>query len=103
MTSGVPSNEVLKKYREEILDEMLGYDTQLVTRTIRQRKSTSDFKTVQAWNKFLSTLEETLFASAGYEFPDSEAFWKLVKDVGYDEADRISTERLQTNTKRKQS
>ena len=91
----MPKSEVLKQYREEILDELLGYDKMLVTRTVRQRKSTTDFKTVQAWNKFIKLLEETLFEQAGYEFPESEEFWKLVKVHGYTEARKISLQQLQ--------
>ena len=101
MTVGVPSNEVIKQYREELLDEVLGYDLALVHRTVRRRKSTSDFKTVQAWNKFLGLLEENIFDTAGYEFPDSKEFWDLVKQHGYEEAEQISIERLQTNIKAK--
>ena len=101
MHAGVPDNETIKKYREQLLDEMLGYDLVLVNRTVRRRKSTSDFKSVQAWNKFLNTLEETIFDNAGFEFPDSKEFWDLVKEHGYDQAERISIERLQTNLQRK--
>lgn len=92
---GMPDPATLKKYREEILDEMIGYDYQAVNKIIRKRESTTDFKTVQRWNVFLQTLEETLFAQAGYEFPDSEKFWELTKKVGYDQARRISIEQLQ--------
>lgn len=102
MFEGQPSNELLKKYRIDILDQMLGYDVHLTNRIIRERKSTTDFKTVQAWNKFLNTLEETLFDDAGFDFPDSKEFWELVKKHGYDEAERISIETLQAKMKRKQ-
>lgn len=95
ITAGLPEAELLKRYREEILDEMLGYDVSLVTRTVRRRKSTADFKTVQRWHTFLNTLQETIFDSAGYDFPDSKEFWELVKKYGYDEAERISVEQLQ--------
>lgn len=101
MTSGVPDNAMLKDYRELILDEVLGYDMNVVGRTIRKRKSTTDFKTVQAWNKFLNTVEETIFAEAGFDFPDSEEFWTLVKEHGYQDAERISVERLQFNLSKK--
>lgn len=102
MVEGVPSNELLKKYRIDILDQMLGYDVHLTNRIIRERKSTSDFKTVQAWSKFLNVLQETIFDSAGYEFPESKDFWELVKQHGYDEAERISITKLQEIMKRKQ-
>ena len=101
MIEGEPNNDTIKKYREELLDELLGYDVSLVHRTVRRRKSTSDFKTVQAWNKFLGLLEENIFDNAGYEFPDSQEFWELVRQHGYEEAERISLERLQANLKAK--
>jgi hypothetical protein len=101
MFVGEPSNEIIKQYREQILDEMLGYDLALVNRVVRRRKSTTDFRSMQAWNKFLNLLEETLFDSAGYEFPDSKEFWDLVKLHGYDQAERISIEQLQAKMKRK--
>lgn len=90
-----PGTELLRRYRIDILDQMLGYDVHLHNRIIRERKSTTDFKDVQAWNKFLNTMEETIFAAAGYEFPDSKEFWDLVKKHGYEEAERISVEALQ--------
>lgn len=95
LIKGEPATELLKKYREEILDELLGYDLALVHRTVRRRKSTADFKSVRSWNTLLKTLEETMFESAGYEYPDSEVFWQLVKEHGYDKADEISMKRLQ--------
>lgn len=97
MFSGEPDNETLKQYREEILDEVLGYDYQTVHKVIRRRKSTADYKTVQAYNNFVKLVEETVFDSAGYEFPNSEEFWALAKEHGYDKAERISIERLQRN------
>lgn len=103
MLVGVPDSKTLKIYREEILDEMLGYDLHLVHRTIRQRKSTTDFKSVEAWNKFLNLLQETLFDSAGYIFPDSKEFWELVEEHGHEEAERISIENLQRILKAKQT
>lgn len=95
MTKAQPSAELLKRYRTDILDQSLGYDVHLTNRIIRERKSTTSFKDVQAWNKFLNTLEETIFAAAGYDFPDSKEFWDLVKLYGYDDAERISVEKLQ--------
>jgi hypothetical protein len=92
---GEISASLHRQYREEILDEMLGYDYKTVNKVLRMRKSTTDFKDVQAWNTFLKTLEETLFESAGYEFPNSEHFWELAKVHGYDEARRIAREELQ--------
>ena len=101
MFSGQPNTEMLKMYRKDILDQMLGYDVHLTNRVIRERKSTTEFKSVKAWDKFLKTLEETLFESAGYYFPDSEEFWKLDSQYGYDEAERISIENLQKIMKSK--
>ena len=92
---GTPNTQTHSMYRKDILDQMLGYNVQLTNRVIRERKSTRDFKTVQAWSNFLNTLQETLFDSAGYEFPDSEHFWELTKKHGYDQAKRISIEQLQ--------
>lgn len=101
MLTGAPDTETLKKYREEILDEMLGYDYKTVNKIIRKRKSTKDFKTVQVWNTFLQTLEETIFNHAGYEFPDSKNFWEITKKYGYEQAKRIVIEQLQARLSKK--
>ena len=101
MLTGEPDTETLKQAREEILDEMLGYDFHAVTRVIRRRKSTADFKSVQKWSSFLKTLEETIFDSAGYEMPDSDNFWEMVKQHGHDEAKRIAIEQLQARLKKR--
>ncbi len=101
MLTGEPSSELLKRYRLDILDQVLGYDVHLHNRIVRERKSTTDYKTVAAWNKFLNLLEETIFDAAGYEFPDSKEFWELVKAHGYTEAERISVENLQMKLSKK--
>jgi len=101
MTVGVPSNEMLKQYREDLLDEMLGYDYHGVKKIHRMRKSTTDFKSVQAWNKFLKMLEETVFDHAGFEFPNSEEFWKMVGLHGYEEAKKVSIQQLQAKLLKK--
>lgn len=101
MTEGEPSRELLEQYREEMLDELLGYDYKTVNKVVRKRKSTADFKSVQAWNNLVKLAQETLFENAGYEFPDSEAFWKLVTEIGYDNAKVESMKRLQINLARK--
>ena len=101
LREGLPDTNTLRQYREEILDEMLGYDFRTVNKVIRKRKSTADFKSVQAWNNFLNLVEETIFEAAGYTFPDSEHFWDLVKAHGYDEAKRIAIEQLQSQLKKK--
>lgn len=96
LQEGLPDTETLRKYREEVLDETLGYDYRAVSKVIRKRKSTADFKSVQAWSNFLNIVEETIFESAGYEFPDSEHFWDLTKKHGYDEAKAIAIQQLQS-------
>lgn len=101
MFEGVPSSDTLKQYREEILDEMLGYDFQTVNKTVHSRKSTTDFKTVQAYNTFLNELQEEMFDSHGYIFPDSKEFWELTKVHGYDQARSIAIKNLQSKMKRK--
>jgi len=101
MFENLPSAKILKDYREQILDDLLGYSLPMVTRTTRRRRSTREFNTVQKWDEFLKTLEETSFASAGYEFPNSKVFWDLVKAHGYEEAEIISIKRLQENIKKK--
>lgn len=101
MTVGLPANDIVKQYRELILDEVLGFDAMAVKKTIRKRKSTKDFKTVQAWNNFLSKLKEDMFDSSGYEFPDSEEFWESVKENGYESAKKIAIERLQKSLLKK--
>lgn len=101
MTEGEPSREMLEQYREEMLDELLGYDYKTVHKVIRKRKSTADFKSVQAWNNLVKMAQETLFENAGFEFPDSEEFWKLVAEIGYDNAKTESRKRLQTNIAKK--
>lgn len=97
MVTGEPSREMLMQYREEMLDELLGYDYKTVNKVIRKRKSTTDLKTVQAWNNLVKLAQETLFENAGYDFPDSEQFWELVKKIGYDQAKVESRKRLQIN------
>jgi len=83
------------RYRETILSDVLGYQVELVGRTERRRKSTSDYTDTQQWHDFLETLRETMFEPNGYEFPDSEAFWEMEKKHGYDQAKKISIEGLQ--------
>ena len=103
MVDNVPSSALVKKYRDELLDDMLGYDVEMVTRTKRERKSTTEFKTVQKWHNFLRTLEETKFEPAGYEFPNSEEFWELAKKYSYEKANEITTKNLQKKIRAKLS
>ncbi len=100
MTEGRPDSATLRKYREEILDGMLGYDVELVNKTVRKRKSTSEFKSVQKWNEFLEELEGTIFFAAGYEFPDSQNYWDLVKQYGYEQGRKIAIDQLQNKLKK---
>lgn len=108
MTEGEPDNHTLDQYREKILDEVLGYDyktataiSRLLAETKHTRSSTTEFKSVQTWNTFLQTLEETLFDSHGYEFPDSKLFWELAKKYSYDQAKTIVREQLQERMKKR--
>lgn len=101
LIEGTPDSATLDRYRETLLDNQLGYNYQGVNKLIRKRESTSDFKTAQKWNQFLHTLEETDFESAGYEFPDSEKFWNLVKEHGYEEAKGIVVSQLQNRLGKK--
>lgn len=94
MDGALPDSKVIKFYREKILDEALGFNLTHMGEAIRKRSSTTDFKDVQRWNVFLKTLEETIFAQAGYEFPDSNKFHELEKAYGHEEAKRISIESL---------
>ncbi len=94
MTADVP--DILRKQtRETILSDVLGYDVQLLTRTERRRKSTTDFRSTQQWHDFLETLRETVFEPSGYRFPDSEEFWILAKKHGYEQSKTIAIESLQ--------
>lgn len=91
------------EYREQILDDALGYDVTLPNKTIRKRKSTSDFTSVQKWNDFIAMIKETQFDNAGYEFPDSEEFWKLEEQYGYEKAKEISIKKLKERVAKKLS
>lgn len=102
MLEGTPPNAILQQYREELLDEMLGYDYKTVNKVIRTRRSTTEFKGVQAWHTFLTTLEETIFDSHGYFFPDSGEFWELARLHGHDQAQGISVKKLQAKLRSKQ-
>lgn len=95
MTEGEPDYKLLERYREDVLDELLGYDYQTVSKVIRKRPSTETYKETQPWLVLLKNLEETLFDSHGYEFPDSDEFWRLVKEVGYEKAQDMSIKALQ--------
>lgn len=98
---GTPSTETIQRNRDIILDAILGYDVRLAKLIERKRASTTEFREVQQWYVFLETVKEELFDPSGYEFPDSEVFWKKAEEVGYDQAKRISIEKLQQSLARK--
>lgn len=104
ITEGRPSSTQKKQYRELVLEETLGYDVVLPGgKHTRRRKSTADFQSTQKWSDYLKTLEETHFDPNGYEFPDSEEFWKLAEKVGYEKATEESIKQLQNRIARKLS
>lgn len=90
-----------KQYREEILDELLGYDFQTVTKLVRKRPSTADYKDTQPWLTLLQNLEETLFDTAGYQFPDTKQFWAWVEQWGYIKANDMALKQLQERLRKK--
>lgn len=90
-----PTSNEIKKGRETLLSEALGYKVELWDKTEIRRKSSSEFTEVQEWNDFLEELRETEFEPNGYEFPKSEDFWKLADKIGYDKAKEASIEKLQ--------
>lgn len=94
MDGEVPDSKTLIQYREMMLDELLGYNFESIGRVIRKRKSSSDFKTAQQWFDFLMATQEVLFDPCGFEFPNTEEFWKLSKDHGYDGAKKITIDGL---------
>lgn len=100
---GLPERLIHDRYRETLLSSILGYEVQLIDRTEKRRKSTSDFDNTQQWHDFLERLRETEFEPHGYEMPDSEAFWDLEKEHGYEQAQRISIEALQKRIAKKLS
>jgi hypothetical protein len=100
---GKPEGGLRARYRETILDESLGYDVELVGRTTRRRRSTSDFRNTQKWHDFLETIRETLFEPNGYEFPDSEHFWRITSEVGEEKAKEVVIKQLQDKIKKKLS
>jgi len=101
--TGEVAPERIKRYRETILDEALGFNVELINRSIRRRKSTADFTDTQQWSDFLEELKETIFEPQGYEMPDSKLFWELAKQYGYDQAKEISIQKLQERLQKKQA
>ncbi len=61
----------------------------------KRRTSTTDLSDVQEWNDFLQELKETEFEPNGYEFPESEKFWKLTESIGYEKAKDAVIDQLQ--------
>lgn len=90
-----------RKARETLLDRTLGYDVELIDRTVRRRRTTTDFTETQQWHDFLEMLRETEFEPNGYEFPDSEEFWKMADAYGYEKAKSVAIEQLQKRLKAK--
>lgn len=99
--TGDVSSTRKRQYREDILDRSLGFDVQLINRSVRKRKSTTDYTDTQQWHDFIEELRETIFEPNGYEIPDSTAFWELAKGVGYDQAKEINIRKLQERLARK--
>ena len=95
------SPEMKKKARETLLDKTLGYDVELIDKTVRRRRSTMDFVETQQWHDFLEMVRETEFEPNGYEYPDSEYFWKLAEAYGYEKAKVIAIEKLKANIEAK--
>lgn len=93
--SGGVTRDIHDRYRETILSELLGYEIQLIDRKEKRRKSTSDFTSTQQWHDFFERLRETIFEPEGYEMPESEMFWQLSEQYGYEQAKKISIEQLQ--------
>lgn len=104
MTEGRPGTTERKQYRELILYEMLGYQVDLPGgKKVEERKSTSTFTSVERWYTFLEELKETMFEPNGYEMPDSEQFWELEKEHGYDKTRDVAIEQLQRRLHKKLS
>jgi len=96
MVEGRPEPAVLDQYREMLLLDALGYDTNLPDgRVIRQRKSTATFQSVQRWCNFLEEIKEIYFEPNGYEMPDSDEYHILEDGFGKDRATEICIERIQ--------
>lgn len=93
--SGEISPSIKKKGRETLFDRALGYDVQMIDGKARRRRSTADFTQVQEMHDFLEMLRETEFEPNGYEFPDSEQFWKMAEAYGYDRAKGEAIKALQ--------
>jgi len=100
---GDVSPELKRKGRETLLDRTLGYDIELLEGKARRRRSTTDFEDTQQWHDFLEMLKETEFDPNGYEFPESEYFWKLAEGYGYEKAKEVAIKKLQEKMKLKQA
>lgn len=99
---GRPENAMLKRARNTLLYNALGYEVELLDGTKqRERSSTSDFTDTQEWVDFLETLRETEFEPNGYEMPDSKVFWELAEKHGYDQAREVVITQLQERLKKK--
>lgn len=101
LLDGDISPAMKRKARETLLDKTLGYDVDLMDGKARRRKSTTDFVETQEWHNYLEMLRETEFEPNGYEFPNSEDFWKMAEAYGYDKAKAASIEQLRRRLKGK--
>lgn len=93
---GRPDRKELDRAREQILTEMLGYQVELLDGVKQwRRSSTSEMTEVQEWHDFLEEMKETLFDANGFDFPESEKFWKMAEEIGYEKAKDAAIEHLQ--------
>ena len=99
----LPERAEIARWREQLLDDSLGYDLPLINRTVRRRKSTADFKTTQKWHDFLERLREDHFEAQGYEFPVSDEFLEMESKHGTEKAQAIMISQLQDRLRRKLS
>ena len=96
---GRPESKEKRRARETLLWNTLGYEVELMDRTEKARRSTSDFTDTQEWHDFLEMMRETEFEPNGYEFPDSKAFWEMADKVGYEQAKEAIIDQLQRRMK----
>ena len=102
-TEGRPSRTEIARARETLLYDALGYEVELMEGLVRKRKSTSTFTDTQEWNDLLETLREIEFEPNGYEMPNSERFWELAKEMGYEQAKGHIIDKLQERLRKRLS
>lgn len=99
---GRPENAMLKRARNTLLYNALGYEVELLDGTKhKERTSTTDFTDTQEWTDFLETLRETEFEPNGYEMPDSKLFWELAEKHSYDQAREVVIKQLQDRMRKR--